>query len=249
VPDGTLWVCGDKALEHVDRGGAVLKRLALDGEPTCLALGPGGRILVGMADHVELVDPATGRADTWPDLGSQAVITSVAYGSSGVYAADAGNRMVMRFDTRGKLLGQLDRGFVVPSPYFDVAVAGDGSVWVANPGAQNVRHYAPEGSLLAAWGKPSIAVDGFAGCCNPAALTILPCGELVTAEKGSVRVKVFETDGSLTSVVAQPRDFPPAEVSVRVSTRKANGGEVIVLVPTLRAVRVYVKKGAPVDGQ
>jgi hypothetical protein len=248
MQDGMLWVCGDRSLERVDRTGAVKARITLGGEPTCVALGPGGKVIVGMSDHVEVLDPASGRIDSWADLGSQAIVTSVAYGASGVYVADAGNRMVMRFDTGGKLEGLFDKGFIVPSPYFDVAVAADGSVWVANPGTQTVRHYSPDGTLLASWGKASFETDGFAGCCNPAAIALLPCGSLVTGEKGFIRVKVYEPDGSLVSVVAQPGDFLPAEVSVRIATRQANGGEILVLVPGAKEVRVYVKKGAAANG-
>ncbi len=247
-PDGTIWVCGDRSLVRLDRTGTVKERFALDGEPTCAALGTGGVVIVGMGDHVEVVDPATGKSTSWADLGSPAIVTSVAAGPSGVYVADAGNRMVLRFDARGRLMGRFDKGFVVPSPHFDVAVAADGTLWAANPGGQSVRHYTPEGELLASWGKASIDVEGFGGCCNPAGIALLPCGAIVTAEKGYVRVKVYETDGSLSSVVAQPADFPAGEVSVDIATRKANGGEILVLVPLEKTVRVYVKKGATGGG-
>jgi len=246
--DGTVWVCGDRALIRVDRAGAVKSRFALDGEPRCVSLGPAGTILVGMDDHVEAIDPATGAARSWPDLGSKAIVTSIAAASSSVYVADAGNRMVMRFDAGGKLLGTIDKGFVVPSPFFDVAAAADGTLWVANPGNHAVQHYTPEGTLLVSWGQSSIEADGFVGCCNPVHLALLPCGALVTAEKGIARVKVYEPDGSLTAVVALPADFPAAETGLSLSTRKANGGEILVLVPEERAVRVYVKKGAGGDG-
>ncbi len=248
MQDGSIWVCGDRVLERVERAGAVKSRIALDGEPTCVALGPAGRILVGMADHVEVVDPATGSADSWAPLGPQAIVTSISSGASGIYVADAGNRMVMRYDPSGRLLGRFDKGFVVPSPYFGVAAAADGTVWIANPGRQAVLHYRPEGALMASWGKASLDADGFAGCCNPAAIALLPCGSLVTAEKGFIRVKVHEPDGKLVSVVAQPGDFPPAEVSVRLATRQANGGEILVLLPWQREVRVYVRKGASASG-
>jgi hypothetical protein len=245
--DGTLWVCGDRALISVGRSGAVKARFALDGEPTCVALGPAGKILVGMQDHVEAIDPATGNAASWPDLGSQAIVTSIAAGSSGVYVADAGNKMIMRFDQGGKLIGRIDKGFVVPSPYFDVAAAADGTLWAANPGSHLVQHFTPDGRLLASWGKSSIEVDGFAGCCNPIHLTLLPCGALVTSEKGLLRVKVYEPDGKLNAVVAAPADFPAGETILTLSTRKANGGEILVLAPGERAVRVYVKNGAAVS--
>jgi hypothetical protein len=101
--------------------------------------------------------------------------------------------------------------------------------------------------LLSSWGAASSAVAGFQGCCNPAAIALLPCGALVTGEKGFVRVKVYEPDGSLSSVVAQPAEFPVGDPSIDIATRKAHGGEIIVLVPLEKAVRVFVKKDSTDD--
>ena len=85
-------------------------------------------------------------------------------------------------------------------------------------------------------------VYGFGGCCNPAHIAQLPCGRIVTSEKGLLRVKVYEPDGKLYAVAAVPRDFPAAEKSLDIATRKANGGEILVLVPAARAVQVYAGK-------
>ena len=51
-----------------------------------------------------------------------------------VFAADAGNRVVLRYDKSGKLLGRIGEknkernvpGIVMPSPYLDVTLARDG---------------------------------------------------------------------------------------------------------------------------
>jgi DNA-binding beta-propeller fold protein YncE len=247
APDGTIWACGDRAVIAVDRKGAVTARYALGGEPTCVALGGDGRIFVGMGDHVEVVDPR-GAVVSWPDLGSQAIVTSITVNGADVFVADAGNRMVMRFDARGKLAGTIGTGYAVPSPYFDVASAPDGTLWVADPGNQRVRHADLTGKTLAAWGRSSLDIDGFGGCCNPAHLALLPCGSIVTSEKGLLRIKVYEPDGRLAAVVATPADFPASETSLDLATRKANGGEILVLVPGERAVRIYVKKGAASGG-
>lgn len=246
--DGTVWVCGDRALLALTPEGAVKARFTLEGEPRCVAAGPGGRIFLGMEDHVEAFDPARGAAEPWPDLGPQAIVTSVAAGPGGVFVADAGNREVLRFDLGGRLAARLGDGFVVPSPFFDVAASPDGTLWAANPGGQSVRHYDAKGALLGSWGRASFDVDGFAGCCNPAHIAQLPCGRIVTSEKGLLRIKVYEPDGKLYAVVAMPRDFPAVEKGVDIATRKANGGEILVLVPSERTVRVYAGKGSASGG-
>ncbi|MGA2974624.1 MAG: hypothetical protein ABSF77_04870 [Spirochaetia bacterium] len=240
--DGTLVACGDKAVVVLGRTGALKARFDLEEEPVCVALGGEKMIYLGLRDHVAALDAATGAATAWPDLGSQAIVTSIAVSGSSVFVTDAGNHMLLRFDTHGKLSGIVDSSFRVPSPFFDASSSADGSLWVANPGAQRVQHYGADGRLIGSWGRASADVDGFLGCCNPAHIAVLPCGSVVTSEKGVPRVKVYEPDGRLSAVVALPADFPAGTVSLPVATRKANGGEVLILVPGERAVRVYCHK-------
>jgi hypothetical protein len=241
-PDGRLYVCGDRAVLELDAGGGIRRRRELEGEPACVAVGGDGSIYLGMQDHLEVLDPA-GDSRSWPDLGSEAIVTSIAVTSAGVFVADAGNRAVLRLDPGGMLVGRIGEDYRIPSPYFDVAPAPDGTLWVADTGRQTLRRYTVEGRLLASWGRASLDIDGFGGCCNPAQLAALPCGRLVTGEKGLLRVKVYEPDGTLRAVVALPADFPPGQSGMDLATRKANGGEILVLVPGKRVVRIYAPKG------
>jgi hypothetical protein len=142
----------------------------------------------------------------------------------------------------------IGEGYAVPSPYFDVAGSPDGTLWVADPGHHALRHFTREGNLLGAWGASSLDIGGFSGCCNPVHIAVLPCGAIVTAEKGVPRVTYYEPDGTLAAVVAGPSDFAAGETGLDLATHMANGGEVLVLVPSKRLVRVYVKKEAGTGG-
>ena len=246
--DGAIFVCGDRSLLEIDRTGAVQRHRDLDSEPSCVAVGPDGTVYVGMTDHVEVIRPGIAETTVWPDLGSQAVVTSIAVVGTEVLVADAGNRMVLRFDTGGRLAGTIGSEYSVPSPYFDVAGSPDGTLWVADPGRRTLRHYTIEGKLLGSWGFSSLDIAGFGGCCNPVHITVCPCGSIITAEKGLPRVKVHEADGALSAVVAGVSDFASGETGLDLAVRQANGGEVLVLVPSRRLVRVYVKKGANAGG-
>ena len=74
--------------------------------------------------------------------GEKAVFSSLAVYKDNVFVADAGNRIVYRYDLKGQLInlvGVKDKdnnnpGFVIPSPYFDLAVTSDGLLRVVNPG-------------------------------------------------------------------------------------------------------------------
>jgi sugar lactone lactonase YvrE len=141
-------------------------------------------------------------------------------------------------DTAAKDAG--DAGFIVPSPYFDVAVAGKDRLWIVNPGRRRVESYTFDGRILAHWGKASPKIEGLCGCCNPTHIALLPDGRLVTSEKGLPRVKVYSADGELLSVVAPPAAFADAAAGLDVAADSQ--GRVYVLDPIARKVRVFVRK-------
>ena len=132
------------------------------------------------------------RLASWDSPGKQAWFTGLAVGENEVFAADAGNRVVLRYDKSGKLVGRIGEknkernipGLIVPSPYLDVELGRDGLLRVNNPGRHRVEAYTASGDLEFSWGKPSAAIEGFCGCCNPVGLAMLPDGRCVTCEKG-----------------------------------------------------------------
>ena len=244
--EGRLLICGDRALIVLDPGGRVLERHELEAEPTCVAAGSGGRVYVGFRDHVEVFDLPEGRRRAWADLGGQALITSIAVDDGGVYVADAGNRMVLRFDHGGKLVGRIHGEFLIPSPYFDLAAAPDGTLWVVNPGRHRLERYSPQGRRLDAWGSASLELEGFAGCCNPTHLALLADGSFVTSEKGLPRVKVYDSRGALAAVVAPPREFREQESDLDLAVM--GEGTIAVLVPGERRLRLYRPRGEDAGG-
>ena len=105
-------------------------------------------------------------------------------------------------------------GFVIPSPYFDLAVGRDGLLRVVNPGIHRIEAYTFEGDLEFSWGEFSSGVKGFCGCCNPVNFAILPGPDFsgaddhfVTCEKGLTRVKIYDPEGSFIGVVAGPEQL------------------------------------------
>jgi sugar lactone lactonase YvrE len=208
--EGLIWVAGDETVRVFQRDGNLMRTLSSDGPTTCLAVTPQGQIYVGKRDHVDVFGPDFKRDAAWPSLGEDAVITSLAVSATQVFVADAGHREVVVYDLAGQVVSRFgkaneDQGFegiIVPSAYFDLVLSQDGLLRVVNPGRLRVDAFTRDGQYEFSWGEPGNAIEGFCGCCNPCALAVLPDGRFVTAEKGLMRVKVYNSDSGFEGVVA-----------------------------------------------
>lgn len=260
---GRLYVAGDTAVQVLSGEGVVERVITLAAEPHCLAVAPNGTVYVGLNDRVEVYDGAGQRVAAWRSLGQRAVLTSIALSGDDVFVADAGNEVVWRYDATGRLVNRIGAkdparnvpGLIVPSPYFDVAVAPDGLLRVANPGRTRIEAYTFDGDLEFSWGDGGVAIDAFCGCCNPANFSMLADGSYVTVEKGLIRAKVYDPDGSFVGVVAGPdqlvaggasRVFKSVEDAERSGFDVAVDaeGQVYVLDTIENAVRVFRRVGA-----
>lgn len=214
-PDDRLYLTAGNYASILDRDGSAISEIALSTPPHCAAAAKDGTVYISLRDHIEVFDVKGQRRATWDSPGKRTWITGLAVTDNDVFAADAGNRIIWRYDRSGKIAGRIGEknkernvpGFIVPSPYLDVKIHRDGLLRVNNPGRHEVEAYTVNGELELAWGKPTAAIDGFCGCCNPIALATLPDGHIVTCEKGLPRVKVYTSDGIFKSVVAGAESF------------------------------------------
>jgi hypothetical protein len=214
-PEDHFYIAAGNYVTVVDRDGARVSEIALSGGARCVAAASDGTVYAGLRDHIEVFDRKGQRTATWDSLGKRAWLSGLAVGGKDVYAADSGNRVVLRYDQSGKIVGRIgeknkDRntaGFVLPSPYLDVKLAPDGLLRVNNTGRHRIEAYTADGDLEFFWGKPSMAIEGFCGCCNPVGVTLLPDGRYVTSEKGLPRVKIYSKEGTFECVVAGPESF------------------------------------------
>ncbi len=215
-PEDRLYLAAKDGVSVLGSDGGVLETISLSGPARCVSVAVDGTVYVGLRDHVEVYDRKGNRVASWDPPGKRSWLTGLALGANSVLVADSGNRVVWHYDRAGKLLGRIGErnkeknvpGLIVPSPYLAVALGGDGLLRVNNPGRHCVEIYTLTGELELSWGKPSAAIAGFCGCCNPIGLALLPDGRCITCEKGLPRVKVDSADGSLESVVAGEEQFP-----------------------------------------
>jgi hypothetical protein len=244
--DDHIFVSADRLILVFEPTGVRLGRIELEEPARCLAVGEAGLLFLGMTDHVQVYAEIGERRSIWAGLGNEALITSIAASGDEIFIADAGNRLVMRFDTGGKLLDYIQGDgpdgpeLLIPSPYFDLLITPEGTLWVVNPGQHRLQSYTVDGAYLGSWGYSSPDIDGFCGCCNPTHVALTPEGTFLTSEKGIPRIKEYDSSGTLKAVVAGPEQF--AEGTVGLDLAADSLGRVIVLDPVYKAVRIFARK-------
>ena len=247
-PDGRLHIVGDQVIRIFDEDSASPSTVGLGSAPQALTVASDGTIYVAMLGHIEVYTPDGTHRASWQSAGERAYFTSVAVAGENVWVADAGGRVVRRYDKSGQVRGQIGKknearhipGLVVPSPHLNVLVGPDGLIWVNNCGRHAVETYTVDGDLTSSWGQPSLNIEGFCGCCNPTNIALLPDEKVVTSEKGLPRVKVYWPDGTLESVVAGPEAFASRVVGLDLAVDAA--GRVMVLDPAAKTVRSFERR-------
>lgn len=179
--------------------------------------------------------------DEWGPFEDKSFITSVASNRSWIAYADAGNKMVVILDKQGrvtKLIGQKDGQFVLPSPYFDVALDASDNLYVANTGHRRIETRTIQGKMISAFGEPGMAPGAFCGCCNPAHFAITPEG-FVTAEKGINRIKILDRKGDFVEFVSSGNKFVP---SVPLDLASVDGKTVYAANPSDSKLYIFTRK-------
>ena len=254
VADGLIYVAGDSAVAVFKSSGELVRRVDFDYTPRCIAV-EGSEMVVGFRDRLWLCDLAGKPKIKTQRLAKDAALTSLTIAGDGsIYAADGGVGAIWKLDSDGKIIERLAGGkggrFAVPKSFFPITWADD-SLVVAHPGRHRVEKYDADGELKLRWGRRTRGLDGFTGCCNPVSVVVTESGQFVTAERGQPRIKLFDNDGKLRSVIAEPEAFDISEHE-RVDTDAdlvtcQNGGievallgeQVIALDHTIASFRLF----------
>jgi hypothetical protein len=207
-----------------------------------------GEIFLGILDHVEILDQKGNLKTKWKAVNHKSLITSIVTNEKSVFVADAGNKVVYHYNFEGKLMNKIgekdtikgSRGFIIPSPYFDLLIGTHGELWVVNPGRHAFENYDNEGTLISSWERTSMQLEGFSGCCNPSNIAMLSDGSFVTSEKGIERVKVHTPTGDFKTVVASPNMFEEGTKGIDLAVDSKD--RIYVLDPVKKMLRIFEQK-------
>ncbi|MCE5328678.1 MAG: hypothetical protein LLG01_19945 [Planctomycetaceae bacterium] len=260
---GGVYVVGDQIirLPYSLYGDLPYEIACPPGPPMCVAEFEKA-LFVGFKDRVAVLKDLSKWQEPWLSRGDKARFAAIAVSGDNVFVADAGNRVVLRYDRSGKLINEIGRkdpakgaeGLVVPSPYMPLAVTSDGLLRVSNPGKHRVEAYTFDGRFELSWGTFGTGIDKFCGCCNPVGMTLIGGGRFVTVEKGITRIKIYDAEGKFQGVVAGPDQFAEHDKLCAASTAGCTYGglalaagpddTLYVLDPCTRQARVFVPKAA-----
>jgi hypothetical protein len=245
---GRLYISGKEGIEVFDPSGKAESKFKIEGTANCISVEENHNLLLGMQDHIEIWNKNGKLLAKWKSCGPDAVITSIAAKGDNVFVADAGQKVVYRYDLKGNLINKIGLkdpatgvpGFIIPSPYFDLGISKDGNLWVVNPGRHSFEKYSFDGTLITSWGKASMAMEGFCGCCNPSNFAFIQDSMFVTSEKAIERVKIYNADGSFRCIVATPDKFKEGTKGLDLAVDKQN--RILVLDPVKMLVRIFEPK-------
>lgn len=209
-PDGSVYIGGDSFIKALRPDLSQEWSLKTDQKITAISVFR-DTVFAATAGTIILVSTSGSIIGEWGPYEAGAMITSVSAGEKLVAFADAGNKIVYVLRKNGELysmMGHNEPKFVVPSPYFDVALNYN-QLFIAHTGNRRIETWTTDGRKLSEFGQPGTAPGAFCGCCNPSHFAVVPQG-FITAEKGINRIKVLNQEGSFVEFVSTSNDFTPS---------------------------------------
>ena len=206
-----VYLVGTGGVRVTNAQGNLISSWPTCGPAKCAAVDADNRAYVALQNKIEKYDKDGKLLASWGTgaNGSIAlqIVSGIAVFGPNVYVADAGARCIERYDVTGDFIDDIGRrragsdGMVCPSPFLDCAVDENGFLYVNNPGLCRVEKYDQNGERVGMWGNPGDKPEDFSGCCNPSNIALLPSGRVVTAEKVTPRVKVYDAKGVMLAYI------------------------------------------------
>jgi len=242
-----IYLSGENKLHIYNIKKELLKEFDIEETANCITTDSNENIYLGFNNNIKVLNKKGEQIRIW-DSNPKSIFTSITILDSMLFVADAGKKVVINFNLNGdfiRFIGKKDsvnrpKGFIIPSPYFDLLIGRDNELWVVNPGKHTFEAYDFDGNLISSWKKASMQIDGFSGCCNPSHIAILSDGSFVTSEKGMVRVKIHLPNGEFKCLVAEEKDFKKGIKGLDLAVDSKD--RIYVLDPEKKQIRIFNKK-------
>jgi hypothetical protein len=237
---GKVYVGGNSFVSCYDKDLNLLWNVKTPAAVTALS-NYGDSVFAATTNQILVMDPGGKILNEWGPFEDRCLITSVNANKKFVAFADAGNKSVFILDKGGevkKIIGQNDKQFIIPSPFFDVALDYNNNLFVANTGHHRIETRSIDGVVKSFFGEPGLAPEYFCGCCAPAHFALVPQG-FVTAEKGINRIKILNMKGEFVEYVNSKNSFIK---SVPLDLASADGITIYAVYPGDSKLYVFNRK-------
>ena len=208
TPAGKVYLGGDSFVSCYDNSMKLIWKVKAPSPVTSLS-NWGDTIFASISEQILVMNTNGKILNEWGPFEDSCMITSVSANAKYVAFADAGNKIVYILDKGGEvktMIGQNDKHFVIPSPYFEVALDNNNNLYAANTGLHRIETYTIDGVLKSQFGEAGTAPSAFCGCCAPPHFALIPQG-FVTAEKGINRLKILNKNGEFVEFVNSKNNF------------------------------------------
>ncbi len=212
ITDRNILVCGNKKLLLLSTGAVLEKVVELKSAPLAICHNREFGIFMAFNNHIGLYSYEGDFIEEVFQLDGKNKITSMILFSGYLFLADTVGKKIIRYNIHDKKHMEINRyneqKFILPSPYFELAAGQEGTFFVTDPGRRKIVNLDINMNYLSSWGKSSIALDGFAGCCNPVQLAVTNRVEFITAEKGNNRIKLYSEKGEFLDLILINDNLP-----------------------------------------
>jgi hypothetical protein len=239
-PSGKIYLGGDSFVSCYDKDLKPVWMVKTPAPVTALS-NFSDTVYASTVEQILVISQAGRILNEWGPFEDSCIITSVSSNKKFVAFADAGNKMVFILDKGGevkKIVGQNKVEFVIPSPYFDLALDNDNNLFIANTGLHRIETRTIEGTLKSFFGEAGTAPGFFAGCCAPPHFALIPEG-FVTAEKGINRIKILNKKGEFVEFVNSKNKFVK---SVPLDLASADGETIYAANPADSKLYIFKRK-------
>jgi len=248
-------------LSLFDEKGNLLRKIDLAEEPRAVVCGTpetlfADNIVVAHSQNVTVYTAEGYLISSWKLPDKKSDVRSLVLTQKYLFAADTGKRCIYRLGADGNIDLTFGENFVVYATPITMSFSPkDDLLYISNPGRHRVEAFTQDGECKPElfFGKPSVSLSGFVGCCNPIALATLDDGRILTVEKSVSRAKIY-SEGKLDGVVAGPGVLdhyppevkrPPAEPGGRYFSAVSLSGERIAVFDfSGQVIRIFEPRGS-----